>query len=251
MISLVGQGEPVNSPGRGIAVLRLAIIVAAGLYVAACTQTKAFHQSEDFVRPGGVARVLLMPPDVELYELTAVGLPEPKADWTQLAKTNMQNALGMVLQERQANILFYGSAKGKLAFDDAHLQTVKLHSAVGKTILVHKYIPGMDLPTKKEIFDWSLGEGATVLRDSFDADYALFVYFRESFSSAGRVATNIIMALLGGPIRGGVQLGFASLVDLRTGDIVWFNRLRSETGDLRKVDSARSTLDKLLSEFPL
>jgi hypothetical protein len=34
-------------------------------------------------------------------------------------------------------------------------------------------------------------------------------------------------------IMGGVQSGFASLVDLRTGDIVWFNQLGRATGDLR------------------
>lgn len=231
--------------------MRVMLVVLVGFYVAACTQTKAFVQSQDFERPSGTVRVLLMPPDVELYELTAAGLLEPKADWTESAKTNVDAAFATLLQEKQATILLYNSAAGKLSFDDAHLQTIKLHSTVGNAILVHKYLPGMNLPTKKDVFDWSLGEGATALRNSYDADYALFVHFRESFSSAGRAAVIFVGVLFGVGVTGGTQVGFASLVDLRTGDIVWFNRLQSGTGDLRKADLAHDTSKKLLSEFPL
>ncbi len=109
----------------------------------------------------------------------------------------------------------------------------------------------MALPTKKDKFDWSLGKGVTVLRDSFGADYALFVYFRDSFVSSGRVAVIFIGALFGVGIPGGRQVGFASLVDLQSGDVVWFNRLLKGTGDLRKPDLARSASEDLLSKLPL
>ena len=49
---------------------------------------------------------------------------------------------------------------------------------------------------------------------------------------------------------GGQQMGFASLVDLDTGDIVWFNRLQRGVGDLRTFDNARSSVEVLLTEFP-
>jgi hypothetical protein len=48
----------------------------------------------------------------------------------------------------------------------------------------------------------------------------------------------------------GVQNGYASLVDLRTGQVVWFNRLFSATGDLREAKPAASTVDELLTGFP-
>ncbi len=50
---------------------------------------------------------------------------------------------------------------------------------------------------------------------------------------------------------GGQQVGFASLVDLETGDIVWFNRLVSGVGDLRTAEPARAAVDDLLADFPL
>jgi len=58
-------------------------------------------------------------------------------------------------------------------------------------------------------------------------------------------------AILGVGVPGGRQISFASLVDLDTGDIVWFNFLVSGTGDLRDPNSARDSVDSLLAGFPL
>jgi hypothetical protein len=49
---------------------------------------------------------------------------------------------------------------------------------------------------------------------------------------------------------GGMQVGYASLVDLNTGQIVWFNRLMRGTGDLREPEKAAETLNVLLARFP-
>jgi hypothetical protein len=60
----------------------------------------------------------------------------------------------------------------------------------------------------------------------------------------------VAMALLGVGLAGGSQQGYASLVDLRDGRLVWFNALRRATGDLREPGSAEETLDALLQAFP-
>jgi hypothetical protein len=54
------------------------------------------------------------------------------------------------------------------------------------------------------------------------------------------------LLLLGGDIGGGMQVGVASLVDLRTGQVVWHNLLVDQTGDLRNPAGARETADDLL-----
>jgi len=46
-------------------------------------------------------------------------------------------------------------------------------------------------------------------------------------------------------------MGFASLVDLKTGNIVWFNRLFSTRGDLRTKEPAQQTIDALIKGMPL
>ena len=83
------------------------------------------------------------------------------------------------------------------------------------------------------------------------ADYALFSWVRDSYASSERVATMIVLALFGIGVGGGAQLGYASLVDLNTGQVLWFNRLLRGRGDLREADKATETLDALLDNFPL
>ena len=57
--------------------------------------------------------------------------------------------------------------------------------------------------------------------------------------------------LLGGDIGGGMQIGVASLVDLRTGQVVWHNLLVDQTGDLRTPTGASETAGDLLKRFPV
>ena len=54
------------------------------------------------------------------------------------------------------------------------------------------------------------------------------------------------MVALGGDIGGGTQIGVASLVDLRSGQVVWHNLLVDQTGDLRDLQGARETAGDLL-----
>ncbi|MEE9300925.1 MAG: hypothetical protein V3V17_07335 [Alphaproteobacteria bacterium] len=226
-------------------------VVFAALLTAGCAQTTAFKIGDDFTPRTDSPRVLLMAADIELSELSAAALPEPKADWTEAAKRHVTAALDAVMEERNAALVMYtGPAEGSPE-ERVQIQLIKLHAAVGNAILVHKYLPPMALPTKKDKFSWTLGAGAKALGDAYGADYALFVFMRDSYSSAGRVAVIVIGTLLGVPIQGGAQVGFASLVDLETGEIVWFNRLFSVTGDLRTPEPAREAIDQLLADFPL
>ena len=127
---------------------------------------------------------------------------------------------------------------------------MKLANAVGSSILLHEYLPQLKLPTKKDQFDWTIGPDAKLLKEKYDADYALFVFLRDSYASSGRVAVIIIGAILGVGVQGGIQAGTATLVDLDTGQVVWFNRLARASGDLRNGDAATETIKLLLTEFP-
>ena len=96
-----------------------------------------------------------------------------------------------------------------------------------------------------------MGPKVRVLRKKHNADYALFVYIRDSYTSGGlAVAIFLAAAIFGVGLQGGTQVGFASLVDLDSGDIVWFNRLFRGTGDLRERIPAEETVSILLTNFP-
>ena len=201
-------------------------------------------------------KVLVMPLDIELYSISAGGVPEPKADWTEVAHKNFRDALlarkgiqgveMMTLSERDAD-----------DFTDINA----LHGAVARAISLHHFgAPGFHLPTKQGKLDWSLGESVRAIKEKTGADYALFSWVRDSYASTERQVTAALssiatLILSGGRAvstggMSGLQLGYASLVDLNTGQVLWFNRIQRNAGDLRDPAKAASTVDALLEEFP-
>jgi hypothetical protein len=202
-------------------------------------------------RPTAGTKVLLMPLDVELAEMSAGGMLDPKADWTENAKAHMLTALDKEAVGRGISFVKLGEPAEGTPEADLFNQLEALHGAVGKSILIHEYMDGAKLPSKNGQFDWTLGTGAAQLGKAYDTDYALFLYVRDSYTSAGRAAAMFLAAALFGVyMQGGTQLGFASLVDLKTGNVVWFNRLARGAGDLRTEAPAEETVKTLLTSFP-
>ena len=194
----------------------------------------------------GEKRVVLATPDIELSELTAGGVNAPRADWTGDAINLTRKDVTDTLAARGVSVI-----EADTGANARESQIVKLNSAVGQAILLHLYYSPIKLPQKGDALDWTLGPGVNVLRDKYRGDYALFIHLRDSYSSTGRQALIGVSALLLIPVPGGFQSGFASLVDLRTGQIVWFNRVLSVNGDMRNPDDARDTVGELLQGLPL
>lgn len=227
------------------------IALSLVLFLSGCanTNTKTNFNSEIH---SGSSKIVVMPLDVELSKLTAIGAMEPNAEWTENAKIYLAEAVKNHLSKNG-----YQSQTFDLTSTDPEsneIQLQKLHEAVGRSILIHADGIGLApnvLPTKKGGFKWTLGPSAKEIANQTGADYAMFVFLRDSYSTGGRVAAQIGFALLtGGALLGGQQLGFASLVHLETGDIVWFNFLHSTTGDVREPDSAAKTVENLLKDMP-
>lgn len=203
-----------------------------------------------FQRSDGELRVILMPVDIELSVLNASGLLEPNAEWTQKAKVHVTSALTETFQSLNARLTPFVPANATAASEPARQQLINLHSAVGFTAVRQLLVPNARLLHKKGKVDWTLGKSVAVLRENSDAQYALFVYIRDSYASDGRVAVQVLGALLGAAVRGGTQTAFASLVDLKSGKIVWFNVVARSTGDLREFRPAKSSVVRLMHRFP-
>jgi hypothetical protein len=189
-----------------------------------------------------------MPVDIELFSISAGGVLEPKADWTEKALVNFKTALA----RRQATL---GVTATDLSEPDADAlaEINSLHAAVARAVALHHFgLGSMHLPTKEGKLDWSLGEAVRPIKERTGADYALFSWVRDSYASAERVATAIAFAALGvGIAPSGRQIGYASLVDLNTGRVLWFNRLVRTSGDLREPAKAGETINALLRDFPV
>ena len=193
------------------------------------------------------AKIVVMPTDIELFSVSAGGVPEPKADWTDAANRYFKAALA-----RKKSTLGVESVDLSEKDADELAEINTLHAAIARSIQTHHFGPGMlQLPTKEGKLDWSLGEPVRAIRERTGANYALFSWIRDSYASAERIAATIALAFIGiGIAPGGMQQGYASLVDLETGRVVWFNRLLRGHGDLREPEKAAETLDVLLTNFP-
>jgi hypothetical protein len=247
------HGTWIAAGGAMLGVLRrhrsLGVVLVLALVSSGCAAT-SFRTLNRLPDESAKRRIVLLTPDVELNILHAGGVQEPQAEWTR----NARRYIGENLARRFRNInasMTEGPALDPDVTDDAReVQLLKLHGAVGLAILLHQYPTAYQLPTKAGKFEWSLGPGTSHLKKKYGADYALFVFVRDSYASSGRVAFIILAALLGASVQGGVQLGFASLVDLETGRVVWFNRLARAAGDLRTPAAAEETVTQLLADFP-
>ena len=191
-------------------------------------------------------KILLMPVDIEICELTLAGMCEPSASWTQNSRENIITNFEEILNKRNAILNKYNMNEQ----NDEIIQIIKLHTQIGQEIINNEYGP-FELPTKKE-FSWTLGKKAKLLKEKYKSDYAIFIFFRDQYSSTERVIYNIITAVLFPGIIpiGGSQIAFASLVNLNNGEVTWFNGYYRSFGDVRDLEKARDTVNKLFEEFP-
>ncbi len=231
---------------QGALALRRLLVFTSLLVVC----TAAWSQSnlaEGFKAIPPEARILLMPIDLELFSVSGGGVLEPRADWTDAAAKHMKSAL----LARKSSLRAASLELDERDADD-FAEVNALHAAIARSIAFHHFGPNnFRLPTKEGRLDWSMGEAVKPLKARTGADYALFTWMRDSYVSGERVAAVVIMALFGIAMApGGMQVGYASLVDLNTGQILWFNRLVRGSGDLREADKATETLDALLANFP-
>lgn len=253
---------------RGIIALRR-VVVAASLGVALFAGQPAMAGSvtrEDFSFPGeGGLKVAVFRPDVHVGSLKVGGVDEANADWTEAARTNLQAALRNSPEFKDADITFVDEMAG----GDAELlnEYRGMFELVSGAMFTHVTL-GAALPTKQITLpatdpvsnpkprkitkiDWTLGEGAARLKETTGADYAMFLFTRDSYGDAGRkVAQVFAAALFGVWMPAGVHTGYAGLVNLETGDVVWFNTDLAMGGDVREADGAEKRVRQLLRGFP-
>ncbi|HEX8413409.1 MAG TPA: hypothetical protein VF637_05920, partial [Sphingomicrobium sp.] len=173
---------------------RFGLAVALGLstLLTACVQTRQFADLE-FSPPSGDYRLLVMRPDVQVSSLTAGGLAEARADWTEQARTHIITALRAQQAERGGKVQVLARRNELTGVSEETVADLeRLHGAVGNSIAMHKYM-GAYLPTKRRKgLEYTLGEDAVALGRKTGFDYALFMHAQENIASKGRVAMQVL-----------------------------------------------------------
>jgi hypothetical protein len=230
------------------------------LALAGCVSTRQVADVE-FQPPQGDYSLIVMRPDVAVGSLTTGGLVEPRAEWTEQARANLLAALRRQQAGRGGKTVIAETRESIQGVDPRLVADLeRLHGAVGNSIALHKYL-GAELPTKRRGIDWTLGEDAVKLGRATGMDYALFLYAQDSIASGGRVAMQVL-GIAGcfvgfcAPQGGGGQTAYASLVDLKTGDVVWFNVLQTNSqlpgvafGDIRTPEGSAQMVERLLGRM--
>ena len=242
---------------RGLA-LALALSVAAG----GCVQTRQFADLQ-FTPPQGDYKLLVLRPDVTVGSLTTGGMVEPRADWTDQARASIIEALRAQQASRGGRATFIERRTELPGVTPEELANVeRLNSAVAESIVIHKYL-GDYLPTKRgKGLDWTLGQDAVRLGQKTGYDYALFMHAEDQVASRGRIALGVlglagcVVGFCAPNIGGAQQTDYASLVDLKTGEVVWFNVVIAGSqvpgikfGDLRTPQGAAQMVDRLLGRM--
>ena len=236
--------------------------LAACLALSACVQTRQYADLQ-FTPPQGDYKLLVLRPDVAVGSLTTGGMVEPRADWTEQARTNIIAALRAQQAARGGKLTIVEHRNELAGVPEQELADVeRLNFVVDESIVEHKYL-GNYLPTKRRSgLDWTLGEDAVRLGQKSGYDYALFLHAEDEVASKGRIALGVlglavcVVGFCAPNVGGAEQLDYASLVDLRTGDVVWFNVVDAASqvpgikfGDLRTPEGAAQMVERLLGRM--
>ncbi len=230
------------------------VVLAAWMLVMVVAMP-AQAQEKTGIKPGftlkpGTARIVLLRPAIKVGAQSTAGLFEPNADWTAQARENIGRSLAKAQGGLGNSVVECSEPIGADAAMLAEYQD--LFDTVVQSVIEFQFFPGNRLPTKKrkDQFEWGLGDGLARLPAFAGADYALFVTTEDHFGSTGRKVLQVFAALARVPVTAGVHKGFAGLVDLRTGELVWLNADMQMGGDVRDAEGADKRVRQLLEGFP-
>jgi hypothetical protein len=240
----------------------LALALSLGVSLSACVETRQYADVQ-FTPPKGDYKLLVLRPDVTVGSLTTGGMVEPRADWTDQARAAIVAALRAQQSGRGGQVLVIEHRNEVPGVSTEELADMeRLNAVVDESIVLHKYL-GDYLPTKRgRGLDWTVGEDAVRLGRKTGYDYALFMHAEDQVASTGRIALGVIglagciVGFCAPNIGGATQLDYASLVDLKTGEVVWFNVVRAGSqvpgikfGDLRTPQGAEQMVERLLGRM--
>lgn len=186
------------------------------------------------------AKVVVVMPDVDLGQVTASNVRERRPDWIANVRTGLSSEVGAALEAKNHPLV---------TLDRDTLESGPVDAFLGLYDYVTATMQAMDTDDANRIVQWSVGPSGAPLAERYGADYALFISVSGSYSSSGRllaVYTVAPLTFMRAP------KAVASLVDLRSGRIIWFASEIAPNGiDLRQPAGAAKMARLLMAGAPL
>jgi hypothetical protein len=246
---------PAGGPvGQGHVMQRLWLPGLVGVLLSCAS---AHAQEKGAVRPGFSAemlrgeKIVLFRSSVWVGSQSTGGMPEPNGDWTEEARGLMEAELKVRLAGLNGRILPEPELSGEGAAMLAEHKA--LFASVANAVVEYQFFKGNRLPTRKNgTFDWTLGAGTRAISELAGARYGLFLFTHDEYGSFGRKAFQLLAAgLVGLGVKSGVHRGYAGLVDLETGALVWLNADEAMGGDVRAPEGMKKRVAQLLEDLPI
>jgi len=134
-----------------------------------------------------IKTIAVMPPDVEVYKLTAGGVRELIDEWSDTAKGFIGDSLKEYLEGKYGfDIKFIEEDWLKENYKELWNDNRALYNAVSISAIMHAYPSENGFPTKKKNFDYTLGKDVGELAKACEADALLFAYGYDHEATVGR-----------------------------------------------------------------
>lgn len=220
-------------------------VIATPALAAMSAVNPALSQNLD-TRP---KKVVLLPPQVFVFELSAGGVTTRMADWEATARGNLSSAAARMARELSLFELMPAPRLDILNLDriEAH---IGLYDRVAQSVFVYGRGNLSAWEHKKNEFDYTVGPGLAFLRELTGADAALIVLGSDFISSGGRKAAFIAGLALGIAIPLGQSFMTAGLIDLKTGDVQWMSFDTSGSLDSREPAEIDGLMRSLYQTYP-
>lgn len=228
----------------------LLVSIALAVLSGCAQQIPTYRVNHKFVQsPPTYApkKVLIMPVDVTIKEVTAGGVAEEVPEWSKQGAANVHTALNDYFRSaKKKEVQLIEMPKLVDKDRETLLQHLALYRRVAGAVTSQTY--GMQPWLHKiQKFDYTLGDGLKSIGARTGADSAIVVFGEDEVSTTGRKIAAVFMD--------NVSLGHsflaAAFVNFNSGDIIWFNyAYQYKNTDLRKPGDAAYIVERLFEEYP-
>jgi hypothetical protein len=236
--------------GRSAVVALSLLFAAVPLALRAAETPHWVHYKWLGNNPALPKKVVVLPIDIKVVEVTAGDVEEKVPDWSREASQSVFKAVSAAIakQPGMKEIRAPQFSGASAANFDEHLALYKLvANTAGKIPWQHK----------ARRFDYGIGPGLRAVAEQTGADAAIMVYGRDYASTAGRKARAvvghipIVNAFTGPAPQLGHSFIHVGVVDLRTGDLLWMNsKYRDGSTNLRDPNDAAKMVNEVFGWYP-
>ncbi|MGD8875866.1 MAG: hypothetical protein PVH38_12020 [Gammaproteobacteria bacterium] len=240
------------SPLRGFCFLLFFLLVLSGCATAPSTMVHYTIKQDPGSRP--LQQIVLLPVDVDVYELSVGGVKEEVPEWSSTAETNIRNALLVSKGSGGKCCVTRPVDTASLTADEREI--LEEHLALFNTVATNAMWATLPYNTawhfKADHFDYTLGEGLAFLKEKYGLDAGLVITGEDVVSSSGRKTTAVLGAMVGIAVPLGHSILTGGLVDFSSGDLLWLNHVVSAAGqdDLRDPASCLELAGTLMKDYP-